>query len=166
MAQVCGGTNFDIVAERRHEAATKAFTGATGLCAKLGIASASIDSIRAVTLRIYLTPWNSWDGDSGINRTFRESRHLEDWMTFVKTPEEEMLNRKLEVNAEQAQTALDHLRMELRIATGQWALGDPEKPAVRDVVNAIEHILWQSRIRVQPPTAKHPQTLQDAKTSP
>jgi hypothetical protein len=159
MAQVCGGTSFDIVGERRHEAALKAINGAADLWAARGIDTLSVELVLAVVLRIYLVPWSDTDGAWRINRIFRESRRLEDWMRGVKAPEEEILQGDLKVTAEQAQPALDRLRTELRFAAEQWSLGDPEKPPAREVVNVIEYILWQRRIRVQPPTAKHPDTL-------
>ena len=151
MAQVCGGTTFDFIARRKHDAALRMIARAADLWSAQGAGAVSVDSLTAVLLRIFLARWSVYGGVSD------ETRALEAWLVVVGTAEQEAESfsaahpRILEV--------VPLLRAELSSAADQWVLGDPEQPPTAHALNAIESILFSHRLSPRPPAPQLPTTL-------
>src|ERR1043165_4997421 len=76
MAQVCGGTTFDLAFSRKHEAAQKMLSCAADVWATSGREALNSDSVIAVMLRIFLSEWSEYGVYPGELR--REARSLQD----------------------------------------------------------------------------------------
>jgi len=107
----------------------------------------SLDTLVAVLLRIYLSEWLKF----GIG----ETRDLEWWLQLVTTPRRQLSSLRPDADV----SVLSRLDAELSFAINQWALGDPESPPTAHTINAIEHILFSSRLTRRPPSPKMPTSL-------
>src|SRR5438128_2068754 len=83
MAQVCGGTTFDFVARRKHDAAQRVLSRAADIWSKGGRDALSLDSVVAVLLHIFLSKWSEYGGLRD------EARTLEMWLPLVAGAQEE-----------------------------------------------------------------------------
>jgi len=147
MAQVCGGTTFDIEAQHKHELALKILSRAADVWAT-GLNSLSTDSIIAVLLRIYSSKCNL--------RT--EIRSFDSWLSLVATIERELEFFSL-ANSVNVAEILTTLRAEISEAEKQWKLGNPEQPPTAHVLNAVEHILFVHKLITRPASPKFPKTI-------
>ena len=155
MAQVCGGTTFDIVARRKHDAAQRVLSRAADTLAMHGRDSLNLDSVLAVLLRIFLSRWSDLEYFS----LRHEARTLESWLSIVGTALQEA-ESLIPVSAASVTTeVLTLLRAELSFAAEQWLLGDPEKPPTAHALNAIEHVLFTHRLIHRPGASQLPTTL-------
>ena len=149
MAQVCGDSAFDYLWDRQHDVALGMLRKAADLWTSGRVDAVSSDALLAVLLRIYLSTWPEFGG------IIRETRDLESWLQLVTTARQEMLN--LRPNADVS--VLRRLDAELSFAAKQWALGDPESPPTAHALNAIEHVLFSSKLTRRPPSPKMPTSL-------
>jgi hypothetical protein len=151
MAQVCGGTTFDFVAERKHETALKALSRAADLWATCGRDSLSVDSLIAVLLSVFFTRLGS--------SVSEETRDLDSWLSLVTSAK--VLAEKSFPTIDPATIAkiLAELETEIGNAVEQWSLGNPEQPPTAHVLNSVEHILFVHKLRHRPPNPKMPNTL-------
>ena len=157
MAQVCGGTTFDFIARRKHDAAQRILSRAADLWATHGREALDLDALIAVLLRIFLSRWSEYRDLPD------ETRSLEAWLPLVSTPAHEV-----ESFVSQQPTITDALpliRAELSFAAEQWLLGDPEQPPTTHALNAIEHVLFTHRISHRPPAPRLPTTFLNASTN-
>src|SRR4030095_304732 len=83
MAQVCGGTTFDFVARRKHDAAQKVLVRAADTWARSGRDGLGVDSVIAILLHIFLAPWSEYFDVP------EERRTLEMWLTLVAETQRE-----------------------------------------------------------------------------
>jgi len=155
MAQVCGDSSFDYLWDRQHDVALGLLRKAADLWSRRGDAVSS-DALIAVLLRIYLSQWPGFGG------VIRETRDLESWFQLVSTAHQEM--RTLRPSADLS--VLSRLDAELSFAAKQWALGDPESPSTAHTLNAIEHILFSTKLTRRPPSPKMPTTLLQHESPP
>jgi len=116
MAQVCGGTTFDFVAERKHETALKILSRAADLWATRGLDSLNVDSAIAVLLCIFFSR-------SGVSE---ETRTLESWLSLVTTAREQAETFFPATDSATITKILAELQIEIANAAEQWSLGDPE----------------------------------------
>lgn len=149
MAQVCGDSSFDFLWNRQHDVALGVLRKAADSWTIDGVAAVSLDAVIAALLRIYLSEWPDFGG------IIQETRDLESWLQLVTTAHQEMLT--LRPSADPA--VLGRLDAELSFAAKQWALGDPESPPTAHTINAIEHILFSSKLTRRPPSPKMPTSL-------
>lgn len=157
MAQVCGGTTFDIVARRKHDAALRVLSRAADLWATHGRESLTVDALIAVLIRIYLRRWS----ENGGLRV--EARPLDSWLPLVGTASQEVASFASTQPA--VVDALPLIHTELSFAAEQWLLGDPEQPPTAHALNAIEHVLFTHRLSHRPPAPKLPITLCNVSTN-
>ena len=130
MAQVCGGTTFDFVARRKHDAAQKVLSRAADIWSKGGRDALTLDSVVAVLLHIFLSKWSEYGG------LREEARTLETWLPLVASAQEEADTLLLPVARAVVPAVLASLLAELSFAADQWALGDPEQPLTAQALNA------------------------------
>jgi hypothetical protein len=149
MAQVCGDSSFDYLWDRQHDVALRVLRKAADLWTSGGIDAVSSDRLIAVLFRIYLSEWPEFGG------LVPEARSLESWLQLVTTARQELLS--LRPNSDLA--VLSRLDAELSFATEQWVIGDPESPPTAHAINAIEHILFSSKLTRRPPSPKMPTSL-------
>ena len=149
MAQVCGDSSYDYLWDRQHDVALRVLRRAADWWTSGDADTVSPDSIVAALLRIYLSEWPEFGGLAP------ETRSLESWLQLVTTARQELLS--LRPNTDLA--VLSHIDAELSCATRQWALGDSESPQTAHVINAIEHILFSSKLTRRPASPKMPTSL-------
>ena len=157
MAQVCGGTTFDFMARRKHDAAQRILSRAADLLATHGRDALDLDALIAVLLRIILSRWSEYRDLPD------ETRPLDAWMPLIGTSSQEA-----ESFVSQHPTVTDALpliRTELSFAAEQWLLGDPEQPPTTHALNAIEHVLFTHRLSHRPPAPRLPTTFLNASTN-
>ena len=157
MAQVCGGTTFDFVARRKHDAALRVLSRASDLWAMHGRDALSVDGLCAVLLRVFLARWSQY----GSLR--EEGRSLDAWLGLVGTAAQEAALFSTEYPG--VVDALPLVLAELHFAAEQWLLGDPEQPSTAHALNAIEHILFAHRLSYRPPAPRLPTTLYQPSTN-
>lgn len=153
MAQVCGGTTFDFIARRKHDAAQRILSRAADLWATHGRDALSLDGLIAVLLRIFLLRWSEY------RDTPDETRALEAWLAVVRASTQEA--ESFIPDHPTISDALPLIRAELSFAAEQWLLGDPEQPPTAHALNAIEQVLFTHRLSHRPPAAGLPTTLSD-----
>ena len=149
MAQVCGDSSYDYFWDRQHDLALKLLCKAADLWASGGADRLSSDSLIAVLLNVYLFE------PPEIGLRIWERRDLASWREFVTTARQELSNLRPNSDA----SVLDRLDAELSFAITQWMLGDPESPPAMHATNAIEHILFLSKLTRRPPNPKMPTSL-------
>jgi hypothetical protein len=154
MAQVCGGTTFDVIARRKHDAAQRILSRAADLWATRGRDALALDALIAILLRIFLSRWSEYRDSPD------ETRPLEAWLPLVDTASQEAESFILEQPT--ITDALPLIHAELSFAAGQWLLGDPEQPPTAHALNAIEHTLFTHRLSHRPPAPKLPTHLCNA----
>jgi hypothetical protein len=137
MAQVCGGSNFDFDAQRKHDAALKVLRRAADLWAMQGGDAVCTDTFIAILIRIYTSRLYG----------FPEGQSLEYWLSDVEKVQEDEVFRLL--------------RAELSLAIEGWTLGNPEEPPTADALNAFECIFFQHGIYRRPPSPEFPKTLHE-----
>ena len=136
MAQVCGGSSFDLAAERKHDVAQRIISRAADIWAG-GKDSLQIDSIVAALLRIYLSRWTEFGGilrkrgyslsnHIAAHSVQDEARPLELWLSMVGTPQEEAEHLVASSKQKIIPGLLASLHAELSRGAEQWKLGDPE----------------------------------------
>jgi hypothetical protein len=154
MAQVCGGTTFDFVARRKHEAAQKVLSRAADIWAANEREALSVDSVIAIILRIFLSRWSEYGG------LRQEGRTLEQWLALVSTAQKEADTLVSSVApAKNVADVLSLLSAEISFAAEQWSLGNPEQPPTAHALNAVEHILFKHKLVHRPPSPKLPTTV-------
>jgi hypothetical protein len=149
MAQVCGDSSFDFLWNRQNDVALGVLRKAADSWTSGGIDAVSSDALIAVLLRIYLSHWPEFGGMAP------ETRDLESWLQRVTTAREEILSLRPGANV----SVLSRLDAELTFAAKQWALGNPECPPTSYAINAIEHVLFSSKLTRRPPSPKIPTSL-------
>jgi len=149
MAQVCGDSSFDYLWDRQHDVALGLLRKAADLWRGGGLDAVSSDALIAVLLRIYLSAWPEFGG------VIRETRDLESWLHLVRTAPQEMLSLRPSADL----SILGRLDAEVSFAAKQWTLGDPESPPTEHTINAIEHVLFSSKLTRRPPSPKMPASL-------
>jgi hypothetical protein len=153
MAQVCGGTNFDFIAQRKHDAALRVLSRAADAWAVRGREAFTIDSVLAILLRLFLKERDKFTG-------FRwETRSLESWLPLVATPQREAEYFGPPGAKPHLPEVLTLLKAELSFAVDQWLIGDPEQPPTEHVLNAIVHVLFVYKLIVRPPSPKFPTSV-------
>ncbi len=160
MAQVCGGTTFDYVAQRKHDAAQRVLTRAADIWARDGQAALKLDSLIAVLLHIFLSRWSEYGGIR------QETLTLEKWLPRVNTAHEEIHALLPSATPAVITDVMSLLQTELSSAAQQWALGDPEQPPAAQALNTVEHILFSHRLITRPPSPKLPTTVRDSSHAP
>ena len=160
MAQVCGGTSFDQVAERKHYMGERVLTRAADIWAKDGRDALSLDSVIAVLLHIFLSRW------SQFGALHQETFTLEKWLAQVGTAEDEARSLMPSLSPAAIADVMSLLLAELSFATEQWALGDPEQPPTVHALNAVEHILFTHKLITRPASPKLPKTVRGAGQEP
>lgn len=158
MAQVCGGTTFDLVFSRKHEAAQKVLSRAADLWSTGGREKLSSDSVAAVMLRIFLSPWSEYGANPGELR--REARGLESGLSLVGTAQEEA-SRFSKTQPSTISDAIPELLAEISSAADQWSIGNPEQPSTAQALNAIEHLLFSHKLTHRPASPKLPTTVRN-----
>ena len=154
MAQVCGGTTFDFVARRKHEAAQNVLSRAADTWAASGREALSVDSVMAVILRIFLSSWSEYGG------LREEARTLEQWLPLVGTAQEEADALVSSVGpAKKVADVVSLLLAEISFAADQWSIGNPEQPSTAHALNAIVHILFTHKLVHRPANPKLPTTV-------
>jgi hypothetical protein len=153
MAQVCGGTSFDFVALRKHDAAQRILSRAADAWATHGRNTLSIDSVVAILLRIFLSRRSEYGGIRW------ETRSLESWLPFVGTAQREAESLISAVAKPKVAEVLTLLNAELSCAVDQWLIGDPEQPPTEHVLNAIVHVLFIHKLILRPPSPKFPTSV-------
>jgi hypothetical protein len=153
MAQVCGGTNFDFVTQRRHDAALRVLSRAADAWATHGRNAFGIDSVLAVLLRLYLKPRYE---ETGMRW---ETRSLERWLPFVGIAQQEAESLFSDAAKPNMAQVLALLNAELSFAVDQWLIGDPEQPPTEHVLNAVVHVLFIHKLILRPPSPKLPTSL-------
>jgi len=156
MAQVCGGTSFDFVALRKHEAAQNFLSRAADIWAASGREALSLDSVIAVILRIFLSEWSEYGG------LRQEARTLEQWLPLVGTAREEADALVSPVAPGKVDDVLAQLLVEISFAADLWSLGNPEQPPTAHSLNAVEHILFTHKLTSRPASPKLPTTVRGA----
>jgi len=151
MAQVCGGTTFDFIAQRKHDAAHRVLVRAADLWATRRCDALSVDGLAAVLLRIFLSRWSQYGGLRD------ETRPLDAWLAIVGTAAQEAASFSSEHPS--VSGALPLIHAELSFAADQWLLGDPEQPPTSHALNVIEHLLFTHRLSLRPPAPRLPTTL-------
>lgn len=159
MAQVCGGTTFDFVGRRKHDAAQKIVSRAADIWAAGGREALSHDSVIAVILRIFLSKWPFLEF-GGLRF---EARTLEKWLSLVGTAQEEADTLLSSVAPATVNDTLSLLLAEISCAADQWSLGNPEQPPTAHALNALEHILFTHKLILRPARPKMPTTVHDAR---
>lgn len=157
MAQVCGGTTFDFIARRKHDAARRILSRAADLWATHGREALCLDALIAVLLRIFLSRWSEYRDLPD------ETRPLEAWLPLVRVAAQEA-----ESFAVEQPTVIDALPLidaELSVAAEQWLLGDPEQPPTAHALNVVEHVLFLHRLTHRPAVPRLPTTLCNASTN-
>jgi hypothetical protein len=156
MAQVCGDSSYDYLWDRQHDVALHVIRRAADLWANGGAAELSSDAFIAVLLRIYLSNWPEPSSAGELRDLSRwDARSLESWLQLVTTARQEMSTLRPNSDA----SVLDRLDAELSFAVKQWTLGNSELPPTADAINAIEHILFSSKLTRRPPNRKMPTSL-------
>ena len=51
---------------------------------------------------------------------------------------------------------IDRLNSVMSTAANEWALGNPEEPAAREVLSALFDVLWSQRLIPRPPSKAYP----------
>jgi hypothetical protein len=156
MAQVCGDSSFDFLWNLQHDVALGVLRKAADSWTTDGRGAVSSDAVMAALLRIYLSEWPDFGG------IVQETRDLESWIQLVTSAQHELL--RLRPSADSA--VLSRLDAELSFAVKQWVLGDPESPPTAHTVNAIEHILFSSKLTRRPPNPKMPTSLLQHESPP
>lgn len=154
MAQVCGGTSFDLAFRRKHEAAQRMLSRAADIWAAKGREALDSDAVIAVILRIYLSEWSEYGEQVGELR--QETRSLEAWLSIVGTAKQEA-DGLARVAPSIISDALSLLLGEISCAADQWSIGNPEQPPTAQALNAIEHILFEHKLTHRPASPKLPQ---------
>lgn len=148
MAQVCGDSSFDYLWDRQHDVALGLVRKAADLWSR-GSDAVTSDALISVLLRIYLSTWPEFGG------IIRETRDLESWLRLVTSARQELITLRPGADA----SVLRELDAELSFAVKQWALGDPESPPTAHAVNAVEHVLFSSRLTRRPAIPRMPTSL-------
>lgn len=148
MAQVCGDSSFDYLWDRQHDVALGLLRKAADSWSR-GDTAVSSDSFVAVLLRIYLSAWPEFGG------IIRETRDLESWLQLVAPARQELVSLRPGADA----SILVQLDAELSFAVKQWVLGDPESPPTAHAINAVEHVLFSSKLTRRPASPKMPTSL-------
>jgi hypothetical protein len=148
MAQVCGDSSFDYLWDRQHDVALGLLRKAADLWSRGGDAVSS-DALTAVLLRIYLSAWPEFGG------IIRETRDLESWLQLVTPARQELAS----LHPGAGSSVLSRLDAELSFAIKQWVLGDPETPPTAHAINAVEHVLFSSKLTRRPANPKMPMSL-------
>lgn len=156
MAQCTGDSSFDYLWERQHDVALGLLEKAADLWASGGPGAVSPDAFIAVLLRIYLSHWSEYGG------IIRETQDLESWFQQVTTARQELSSLRQGAD----DSVLGHLEAGLAFAIKQWSLGDPESPPTAHALNAIEHVLFSSKLTRRPPNPKMPVNLIHDETPP
>ena len=159
MAQVCGGTTFDLVFERKHAAAQRILSRAADSWAAKGRHALDPDAVLAVLLRIFLQKESEWGQDRGEIR--REVRSLEKWLSIIVTAQQEATGPLSKVAPSVVSDALSMLLAEMSCAADQWSLGNPEQPPSAQALNSIEHILFTHKITRRPANSGLPTTVRN-----
>jgi hypothetical protein len=159
MAQVCGGTTFDLVFERKHNAAHRIMSAAADIWAASGRDAIDPDAVLAVMLRIFLQKESEW----GQNRREirREARSLKKWLSIVGPALQEATALLPQAAPRAVSDALFLLSAEISCAADQWSLGNPEQPPTAQALNSIEHILFTHKLTRRPASAKLPTTVRN-----
>jgi len=139
MAQVCGDSSFDYLWDRQQDVALGLLRKAADSWSR-GDEAVSSDALIAVLLRIYLSTWPEFGG------IIRETRDLESWLQLVAPARQEL--GSLRPGADRS--VLGRLDAELSFAVKQWVLGDPESPPTAHAINAVEHVLFSSKLTRRP----------------
>lgn len=158
MAQVCGGTTFDLAFSRKHEAAQKMLSCAADVWATSGREALNPDSVIAVMLRIFLSEWSEYGVYPGELR--REARSLQDWLSVAGTAQQEA-EAVCKMAPNIISDALSLLLGEISYAADQWSIGNPEQPSTAQALNAIEHILFTHKLTHRPASPKLPTTVRN-----
>jgi hypothetical protein len=157
MAQVCGGTAFDLTFSRKHEVAQKLLSRAADIWAASGREALAPDSVIAVMLRIFLSEWS--EVGEILGELHQEGRSLEKWLSIVGSPEQEA--GRSGVAPDFISQALSLLLAEISYAADRWSIGNPEEPPTAQALNAIEHILFTYKLTNRPASPKLPTTIRD-----
>ena len=160
MAQVCGGTTFDFVASRKHDAAQRVLSRAADIWAKGGRDALRLDAVVAVLLHIFLSRWSEYDGVS------QEARTLEMWLPLVASAQQEADGLMTQLAPASVAGVLSVVFAELSFASDQWSLGDPEQPPTAQALNTVEHILFTHRLTTRPASPKLPTSVRHATNEP
>jgi len=159
MAQVTGGTTFNFVAQRKHEAAQKILSRAADIWATSGRDAISHDSVIAVLLHIYLSKWEENFDLRGELR--EEARTLEKWLPLVGTAKQEAEAFLPPIASATITEVLSLLNAEISFAAEQWCLGNSEQPPTAQALNAVEHILFTHKLIHRPASPKLPKTVRE-----
>lgn len=151
MAQVCGGTTYDIVWGYKLASALRVVRSAADLWSARGADAMRAEELLAVLFRIFSDNWLG-----GIEC---EARGLAGWRPLVSSTlaEGRKLNPKAPVEA--VERAIEGVADELRFAVGRWAEGDPERPATEHVLNVVVNVLFKGGLVLRPANPRLPLTL-------
>lgn len=158
MAQVCGGTTFDYVAQRKHDAAQRVLSRAADIWANQS--ALDLDSLIAVLLHIFLSRWSEY------GNIRQETLTLEQWLPRVARAHEEVHALLPSATPALIADVMSLLQAEVSSAAQQWALGDPEQPPTAQALNTVEHILFLHKLITRPPSPKLPITVRDSSHAP
>ena len=154
VAQVVGGTNFDFAWDGKTNRCLILLREAADFWATKGRNALDPEKVLAAFLQVLAEPvrWRSnWPA-----RFFTDTR-LEFWLPQQSCQCCRELAPKR--STEDVATSIELLDGLLREVADLWALGDPENPSTKQVLDSILEVMWNRHLAPRPPSRAYPEGL-------
>lgn len=154
MAQVVGGTDFDVGWDDKTNRCLILLREASDLWATKGLEALDPEKVLAAFLQVLAKPvrWRAnWPARFFTNTL----------LEFVPPQKSCESCRELapKRGTEDIATSIELLNRLLREASDLWALGDPENPSTKQVLDSMLDVMWTRHLAPRPPSRAYPKGL-------
>jgi hypothetical protein len=152
VAQVVGGSDFDFAWDDKTNRCLILLREAADLWASEGRNALDHEKVLAAFLQVLAKPvrWRSrWP-----------ARFFTDTTLEFATPQQSCQSCKElapKKSAKDFELSIEGLQRLLREAAELWALGDPENPTTKQVLDSMLNVMWSGQLAPRPPSRAYPE---------
>ncbi len=156
MAQVVGGTDFDFVWDDKTNRCLILLREAADLWATRGRNALDPERVLAAFLQVLARPGLRVSGPPSWRWPLR---FFPDGALEFAFPMDSCKTLAPKESIDDLGESVELLKWSLAGAADLWALGDPENPTAKQILDSLLKIMWDRHLAVRPPSRQYPKGL-------